>query len=461
MPKARLPRTNLAVRHRLAWLDHLAYALFQATGRCQLVQCVWLYDRQVDMAALAQTTDRLAALAFNRLVEPSRLPLARPRWVKPAGGAEPIQLSGASLPRSRLLYWAKQHARAPFDIVAGPAWRVAVQKFDDGSMAVSIVGSHLILDGMGALLAIEAAANGKAVPNVYLAKGARGGLTGYLSDAWQILVDAPRTSAALIRIALAACRGPILSGQRIKMETKPAALPSAVVELAAVAISVDAVAWDACARRLGGLSNPLLPGFVATLAAHLGRRRPSDGTVSLLIPVDTRQGLEDDRALAIKFQKLIVTPEAVTQDLRPINAALRALLRDTIVRQDDHLALLMPAIAWMPRTVVSALLKLMFTYADDRPVSCSNLGLLSPELGCIDGAPASKILTLAVDVNVTHHDLERSYGHLVVVASRYGQCISLCVEACQLTPNPTTTDELRTAVEHTLANFGIDAVIYA
>ena len=39
-------------RHRLAWLDQLAYELFRATGRSQLMQCLWLYDRDVNRAAL-------------------------------------------------------------------------------------------------------------------------------------------------------------------------------------------------------------------------------------------------------------------------------------------------------------------------------------------------------------------------------------------------------------------------
>jgi hypothetical protein len=71
------------------------------------------------------------------------------------------------------------------------------------------------------------------------------------------------------------------------------------------------------------------------------------------------------------------------------------------------------------------------------------------------------LLTRAVDVNVTRQDLERSHGHLVVVASRYDKTVSLCIEACQLRPAATTVDELRLLVSQTLIDFGLEAVIDA
>jgi hypothetical protein len=66
-----------------------------------------------------------------------------------------------------------------------------------------------------------------------------------------------------------------------------------------------------------------------------------------------------------------------------------------------------------------------------------------------------------VDANVTRQDLERSHGPLVVVASRFEKTISLCIEACQLEPTPTTTDELRRVTSLILADFGLDAIIEA
>lgn len=423
------------------------------------MQCLWLYDRDVNRAALVQTYERLTALSFNRLIEPSPLPWGRPRWVKPAARSIPVEQSSDLLPRSQLLQWANQHARAPIDPVIGPAGRMAVQPFDDGSTAVSIVGSHLLLDGMGALRVISAAANGTGVPNPYLPKGARARLSGCLSDAWQILADAPQTVTALARIAHANWHRPAASTQRPAVTAAEAGHdPSMIVELPAVAVTVESRAWFACEQRLGGGMSTLLPGFVASLASRLGRRRFSDGAISLLVPRSRRRGLADERALAIEFHMMKVAPEGLTKNLEPVNTA-RALLHGARKNQPDVLTSLLPAIAWMPRTAAKTLVNRLFDYAGELPVSCTDLGMLPAGLARIDGAPCQHVLTRAVDVNVTRQDLERSCGHLVVVASRYGKTVSLCIEACQLGPTPTTTDELRLVASRTLADFGLDAVI--
>ncbi|MBR0994917.1 hypothetical protein JQ580_29835 [Bradyrhizobium japonicum] len=448
-----------ATRHRLAWLDQLAYELFRVTGRSQLMQCLWLYDREVNSAALGQTYERLISLSFNRLIEPSSLPWGRPRWV--AGTSVPFDQSSDTLPRSQLLQWANQQARAPVDPVVGPAGRMAIQPFDDGSTAVSIVGSHLVLDGIGALRVIAAAVNGTGVPNPYLPHGARRRLSGCLSDAWQIIADAPQTIAALARIAQAGWSRPVAPEQRPAVPAADAIHdPTTIVELPSVVVSVESRLWLACEQRLGGGMSTLLPGFVASLASRLGRRRVSDGAISLLVPRSRRRGLADERALAIEFHMMNVAPEGLTESLEPVNAA-RALLRGARKSQTDVLTSLLPAIALMPRTVASTLVNRLFDYADDLPVSCSDLGMLPEGLARIDGTPCRHLLTRAVDVNVTRQDLERSHGHLVVVASRYDKTVSLCIEACQLRPAATTVDELRLLVSQTLTDFGLEAVIDA
>jgi hypothetical protein len=462
MLEMRAPGASTYARHRLAWLDQLAYELFRVTGRSQLMQCLWLYDRDVNLAALAQTNERLAELSINRLIEPSPLPGGRARWVKAAGTRILTEQSSDQLPRSQLLQWANQHARAPVDPVIGLGVRMAIQTFDDGSTAVSLVGSHLLLDGMGALCIIEAAVNGTGVPIPYLLKGARGRLSACISDAWQILADAPRTVAALARIARASRYRPAVPIQRpVVTVAEVGHDPSAIVELPAVAVTVESHVWLACEQRLGGGLNTLLPGFVASLASYLGRRRFSDGAISLLVPINRRRGLADERALAFEFHMMNVAPAGLATNLRPVNASRKALLRGAKKNQTDVLAPLLPAIAWMPRTIAKTLVNRLFNYAGELPASCSDLGNLPDGLARIDGTPCHHVLARAVDVNVTRRDLERSHGHLVVVASRYDKTVSLCIEACQSGATPTTTYELRLVVSRILADFGIDATIEA
>ncbi|WP_028135034.1 hypothetical protein [Bradyrhizobium japonicum] len=459
MLETSITKARLHARHRLAWMDQLAYELFRVTGRSQLMQCLWLYDRDVNRAALVQTHERLSSLSFNRLIEPSSLPWGRPRWV--AGTSIPFEQSSGLLPRSRLLHWANQHARAPVDPIIGPAGRMAIQAFDDGSTAVSIVGSHLVLDGMGALRVIAAAVHGTGVQNPYMRKGARGRLSGCLSDAWQIVADAPQTIAALARIAQPQWVRHAAPGKGPALTTAAATQASStIVELPAVAVTVDSRVWSACEQRLGGDKSTLLRGFVASLASRLGRRRFSDGAISLLVPRSRRRGLADDRALAIEFHMMNVAPEGLSTNLKPLNAA-RALRRGARRSQTDVLNSLLPAVAWMPRTAAKTLVDRFFDYAGELPVSCSDLGMLPEGLGCIDGAPCRQVLTRAVDVNVTRGELERSHGHLVVVASRYAEEVCLCIEACQLHPTLTTVDELRLLVCRTLADFELEGDIEA
>jgi hypothetical protein len=451
---------NSGSSHRLAWLDYLGYELFRATGRNQLMQCLWIYDREVDLATLQRTNERLAALSFNRLIEPSFLPWSRPKWVKPISMSAPIDQTNGMLPRSLFMHWANGHARMPIDPVTGPAWRIGIQLFDDGSTAISFVGSHLVIDGMGALRVIDAAIRGIELPNTYKTRGEEGWLTRCISDVRQTIKDAPCTIFSLTKIAKDSWSKTV-KPELQQIEKKIVSLPrKSVIELSSVTATIESTIWDTCASRLGGHTYSLLPGFVAALASNIGRCRSSDGAVSLLIPIDRRQGLFDGRALAFEFGSLTVMPNHFNTDLRQINASLKAMLRGAQKNQISTLTTLLPAIAWMPRKVITKFVNRMFAYADERPVSCSNLGDLPDKLGYIDGAPCSQIIARAVDVNVSRADLERSHGHLVVVSSRYKDTISLSVEACQMKPSLMTTNELRLIIEKTLTQFGMGAKIY-
>lgn len=452
---------NSAPSHRLAWLDHLAYELFRATGRNQLMQCLWVYDREVDLATLQRTHERLAALSFNRLIEPSFLPWSRPKWVKPTSMSAPIEQTQEILPRSLFMHWANGHARMLIDPVTGPAWRIGIQHFDDGTTAISFVGSHLVIDGMGALRAIDAAIREIELPNTYKTKGEEGWLTRCISDVRQTVEDAPSTIFSLTKIAKDRWSRTEKSELHQSEEKIDSLQGKSVIELPSVTVTIESTIWDSCASRLGGHSHSLLPGFVAALASNLGRCRSSDGAVSLLIPIDRRQGLFDGRALAIEFRSLTVTPNDFNTDLRQMNASLKAMLRGAKKNQLSTLTTLLPAIAWLPKKVITKLVNRMFAYADERPVSCSNLGELPDKLGYIDGAPCSQIISRAVDVNVSRADLERSHGHLVVVSSRYKDTISLSVEACQMKPSLTTTNELRLVIEKTLTQLGMSGKLYS
>jgi hypothetical protein len=114
----------------------------------------------------------------------------------------------------------------------------------------------------------------------------------------------------------------------------------------------------------------------------------------------------------------------------------------------------------MPQRTAATLVNRLFSYADERPVSCSNLGDLPPALGLVDGAPCRRLLARAVDVNVTRRDLDRSHGHLVVVASRFSETMCLAIEAWQHDA-ANTAESLRAVARTVLEEFELQGEIEA
>ena len=115
-------------------------------------------------------------------------------------------------------------------------------------------------------------------------------------------------------------------------------------------------------------------------------------------------------------------------------------------------------IPWLPRKAVKGVADLLFSYSEDLPVSCSNLGDLPPDLARVDGTPADNVFIRALDTDVTIGELERSHGQLVVVSGRINGKISISVEAYQL-GGKNTHQSLRELAERTLEEFGLTGLI--
>lgn len=445
-------------RHRLTFMDQVAFELHRLTGRNQLMQCLWVYDTEVDVEALQGVCDRIRMLRTNRLIEPSGVPFGRPRWVRDDRSTLPVRVGETVLPRTALLAWANTHARTPIDPATGPAWHIGLQRFSDGTSAVSMVGSHVLFDGVFALNTVRLAIAKTPNASSYRARGERGRIAGWGADLGQALLDVPRTLKALG--ALAALVSP---RTRSAKPAAPVAAPvppadaDRIVEMPAATVVVDLGSWNARARTLGGHSHALLLAFCARLALHQHRRRATDGAVSLVIPIDQRRDADDDRALAMGFRTITLDPESVTSDIAPAQKALMAALRATAQQQDATEALL-PVVPWIPRATTATLVNQLFRYDANRPVTCSNLGELPSQLGAADGTPCRMLLTRAVDVQVTVGELARTHGHLVIVSSRHNGVLSICIEAYQ--PGAENSAErLRDIAIKTLEEFGLKGTV--
>nr|WP_221218843.1 MULTISPECIES: hypothetical protein [unclassified Mycolicibacterium] len=430
----------------------------RATGRGQLMQCVWVYEHPVDFEGLRRFHRNFAGSLGGRNIERSPLPFGRPRWVKPGHAPSEIQINETPRPRDELMDWADELATLPIDPEHGPTWYLVVQPLTDGSTAISMVGSHVIGDGTAAGLAIFEAVTGNVRDVGYEKPGTRTRRQALVADARQVIRDLPATRKALVKGAklvysqrkdLAQSRKSRAGGARTGREE--------FVTVPSVAIIVDVAEWDARAESLGGNSYSLLVGITAKLAERLGRRRKSDGAVTLVIAINLRESLEDDRALAMAFANATVDPEKVTVDLTESRGVVRAS-RQMAKDQTDPTMELFPLMPWLPKAAVKGVAEMLFSYSEDLPVSCSNLGDLPPQIAQVDGTTAEVVILRALDQNVTMREMERSHGQLVVVSARVNGKVVISVEAYEIGAE-NSKQRLRDLADQTLTEFGLTCVI--
>lgn len=448
--------TTESQEHRLEFFDQTAFELMRATGRGQLMQCVWVYEHPVDFEGLRRFHRNIADSLGGRHIERSPLPFGRPRWVQPSHAPSEIQINETPRPRDELMDWADELATLPIDPEHGPTWYLVVQPFTDGSTAISIVASHVIGDGTAAGLAIFEAVTGNVRDGGYERPGSRTRRQALAADARQVIRDLPATRKALVQGAklVYAKRKDLTQSRKTRAGRQPA---EGFVTVPSVALIIDMAEWDARAESLGGNGYSLLVGITAKLAERLGRRRKSDGAVTLVIAINLRESLEDDRALAMAFASATVDPEKVTVDLSEARTVVRES-RQMAKDQTDPAMELFPLMPWLPKAAVKGVAELLFSYSEDLPVSCSNLGDLPPQIAQVDGTTAEKVVLRALDQNVSWQEMQRSHGQLVVVSARINGKVAISVEAYEIGAE-NTKERLRELAAQTMSDFGLDAVI--
>lgn len=449
---------DTATRGHLDYLDQAALELLRATGRGQLMQAVWIYQHPIDEDGLARLHRNFGSGLLGRLVERSPLPFGRPHWVARPGPQCPIVTSTEPRPRTEVIGWADELARLPIDPEQGPGWLLGVQPLTDGTTAVSIVFSHCLVDGGGAILTLFNALSGQPHDFGYAAPGSRRGARGVLGDLVDTVREVPRVASALRSAAGMALRK---KDPQPSPGAGPKALPAAaldeVVSIPAAVAFLEIAEWDARAAGLGGNSFSLVAGYAVKLASRLGRSRASDGAVTLIIAGNARTDVADERALAMTFANAQINPQTVTTSLAEARAAIRTAREDAKTQQDPAFDLL-PLIPWFSRRMVKGLAGMMFSYEQDPPVSCSNVGDIPDLLTRADGSAAEYFFARSVDQNVTIRDLQRSNGTLVVVSGRIAGRIWLAVESYELGAE-NTSSRLREVMAQTFADFRVTPTI--
>jgi hypothetical protein len=440
-------------------MDQAGLALQRATGTGKLMQIVWIYEHPVDLDGLRRFHSNFGYGLAGRRVERSPLPFGRPRWVSSLGPQVPIHFAEHARPRAEVTDWADECAELPVDPEWGPGWHLAVLPLTDGSTAITLVGSHCLCDGVGALLTIVEAVIGSRRDIGYPVPQPRKRFRAAMSDLHETAKGLPEVG----RTVVAAGKLGLRHHQELSAPSasKPPAIFAAgddsTVVLPAISIFIALPQWDERAKSLKGSSYSLLAGFAAKLGEHMGRLR-ADGTVMLLIALNDRTTLEDTRANAMLFAQVILDPTPVTTDLTDARIAIREGLKEAREVPDETLQLL-PLVPLVPRRALKRVADLFFGSGDDLPVACSNLGDIDPAVGRPDGTDAEYVLVRGVDQNVRRADIERAGGQLVVVAGRIGGKLSIGIVAYEPGADNTKA-RLREMAARTMSEFNLSGEIF-
>ncbi|CAN5307440.1 hypothetical protein BH11ACT7_BH11ACT7_20320 [soil metagenome] len=440
--------------NRLAYIDQALFLGLRATGQAAVCQCLWVYEHEVDLEGLARFHQAFGHGLAGRRIEPSPLPFGRHRWVASPGPPSALLIEEGLRPRDELMEWADAHASRPVDPEWGPAWHMGVQRFTDGSTAVSLVGSHCVGDGGGACLTVFEAVTGNTRDLGFPPARSRTRREAIREDVRDTLRDLPEVGKTLLGAAkLAYKRRADLAGSD-KPEPASTLGPDGErhVLVPAVAIYLDGAEWDTRAAALGGNSYSLVAGFAARLGQRFGRRSPVDGTVPLTVPINDRT-LEDTRANAVLLANVRVDPDGAASDLTAARASLKQGLKTVKEVPDETLALL-PLTPFLPKRAVRRTADLAFGFSTDLPVFCSNLGELPAEISRVDGTEAEHVVLRGVDQFVPRRVLEQRHGLLTVITARVGAKLSIAVIGYQ--PGAENTkNRLRQIVGETLTEFGL------
>ncbi|OMB96683.1 wax ester/triacylglycerol synthase domain-containing protein [Mycobacterium colombiense] len=430
--------------------DQAYFDFERAAGATCALQCVWMYDRAIDIDGLRRFHRHLQRGRLSRRMERSPLPFGRHRWV--ASTNQP-GLEIVERPRAREEFdaWLAEQANTPLDGEHGPGWHLAVLPFTDGGAGVSLVVSHCLIDGVGLCEALTEAATGQHDPNSWPAAASRPRWQALREDACQTARDIPNIGRAVVAAAQFARRHRDHAAAPSAQPAAPTPGPDEIATLSTTTIFLDADQWDARARALGGTSNTLLAGLAARLAQRVGRLT-ADGRATPSIPVNERTA-GDTRANAITNVDITVDPALAATDLGEIRAATKqALIRHREV-PDDRWALL-PLVPLLPRRLVRQLVGVA-TGGTTNVVS-SNLGAVDAAAIRPDGTDADYFAMKSLYPGVTTAIMRRTGGVLALLSGRVHRQIFVSILAYQ-PGRHNSNDALRHDISSVLRDFSLIA----
>jgi diacylglycerol O-acyltransferase / wax synthase len=413
----------------LGLFDQAFFTGERVTGATGLLQCVWVYDRAIDINGLRRFHHHLQRGRLSRRIERSPLPFARYRWVS-AGGQTDLEIVETPRPREEFDAWLAEQASTPVDAEHGPEWHLAVLPFTDGGAGVSLLISHSLTDGVGLCQALADAATGRDDPINWPAAGSRPRWRAIREDARQTMRDIPGIGRAVVTASRMARRS--VGDRAASTSSVPTGAPAPLagadeqITLAKATTFVDADAWDASAGSLGGTSNSLLAAVAARLAQRAGRVA-ADGSVTVGMPVNERTA-DDTRANAVTNVDFTVDPAFAMTDLREIRSATK----QAILRRDenpDERWVLLPLVPLIPQWLLKRMAGVAAGSATG--VVASNLGEVNPAAYRLDGTAADSFAIKSSCPGMTKALMHRAGGMMAMLYGRAGRQVFVSVAAYQ------------------------------
>jgi len=437
--------------------DQTFFDFERAAGVTSLGQCVWVYNRAIDIDGLRRFHHHLQRGRLSRRIERSPLPFGRHRWVSPSDQSD-LEIVATPRPREEFDAWLSEQASLPLDPEHGPGWHLAMLPFTDGGAGVSLVVSHCLLDGIGGCLAVVEAACGYDSATNWPAAASRPRLRAVREDVRQTARDIPGIGRAVVAAARFASRNRGRGGDAMPPISKPPTMRPAQpaeaderVTLSRATVFLDADEWNARAQSLGGTSNALLAGLAARLAQRVGRVT-TDGSVSLAIPVNTREA-DDTRANAITNVDATVDPAPAATDLREIRAAIKqALMRQREV--PDERWPLLPLVPLLPKRLARRLVGVATGGATS--VVSSNIGAAPAAANRPDGTDADYVAVNSLYSGLTKATMHRTGGVLALLSGSVQGRVFVSALAYQ-PGRPNSNDDLRQHVSGVLSEFSLTA----
>jgi hypothetical protein len=426
-------------------VDQTIFRVERAADITNLIQCVWVYDRSIDIDGLRRFHGHLQNGRLSRRIERSPLPFSRHRWVS-SDDQRDIEVTEPR-PREEFDAWLTEQAGTALDAEHGPGWHLAVLPFTDGGTGVSLVASHCITDGVGLCEAVADAAVGRDHPRPWPAAGTRRKWQAVREDARQILSDAPAVGRAVV----AAARF-VKNNHAAGAVAAPPGLPAGTDEpitLPAATVFLDADGWDARAHELGGTSNTLFAALAARLAQQVGRVAP-DGSVTLTMPINGRTA-GDTRANAITNVDIAVDPTGATTDLTEIRSATKQALIRSASEPDARWALT-PLVLLVPERLGKRFVGAATNSAAS--VGASNVGDVDPAVNRPDGTHADYFAMRSLSWGMSTAMMHQLGGLLSFLSGRADGRVFVSVVAFD-PDGLTTNDDLRQRVSAALSDFSL------